>query len=66
MKRIAAERILSSISQQELANKLGVVKQTVYRWENGITNPSIADLFAMANLFGCTVDWLLGRTENRK
>ena len=66
MKRIAAERMLSSISQQELADKLGVVKQTVYRWENGITNPRIVDLFAMANLFGCTVDWLLGRTENRK
>ena len=66
MKRIAAERLLIGISQEKLAMHLGTTKQTIYRWENGLANPRLPDLCNMAAFFGCTTDWLLGRSESRK
>ena len=49
----------SGLTQAELGNKLGVIKQTVSSWENDISSPSNETLSAIAELFGVTVDYIL-------
>lgn len=45
-------------SQQELADKCGIAREHVSRIENGHMLPSVEVLFAMADAFGVSVDFL--------
>lgn len=65
MKTIASERALLGLSQADLADRLGVSRQTVLRWESGAVIPPVPHLLAMSDLFGCSVDFLLGLTKER-
>ena len=47
------------LSQQELADKLDISRQSVYKWEQGISYPEITKLPELAKLFDVTVDDLL-------
>lgn len=49
------------INQIELANKLGVSKQSVSNWENNNILPSIEVLIKIADYFSCSTDFLLRR-----
>lgn len=51
------------LTQEMLADRLGVSGQSVSRWENGTTYPDIDFLPVMARMFGCTTDELLGCGE---
>jgi transcriptional regulator with XRE-family HTH domain len=51
----------SGLSQEELANKLGVTFQAVSKWENAKAAPDIAFLPIMADVFGCHIDELFSR-----
>ncbi len=44
------------ITQDELAKKLGVSRQTINAIENGKFNPSVKLALKMAKLFGCPVE----------
>ena len=48
------------ISQEELADRLHVVRQTVSKWENGLSVPDADVLLAMADVLEVSVDQLLG------
>ncbi len=64
-KRIAALRREKALTQEELAEKLGVSPQAISKWENDQTCPDISLLPLLANLFDITVDELLtGNKEN--
>lgn len=54
------------LTQEQLAEKLGVSFQTVSRWETGVVYPDIELLPVMAELFNVTVDELIGCTKNDK
>ena len=54
------------MTQEQLADKLGVAYQSVSRWENGTTYPDMEMLPALSSIFGVTVDELLGMEESRK
>ena len=56
-------RVARGVSQVALARVLGVTKQCVSNWENGNVLPSIEMLVRLADLFGVTTDYLLGREE---
>lgn len=47
-------------SQEYLANKLDVTRQTVSKWENGTAMPDLKKLAGLADLFGVSMDTLLG------
>lgn len=51
----------SCLSQDELAQKLGVTFQAVSKWENAKTAPDITFLPVMADIFGCYIDELFSR-----
>lgn len=52
-------RKASGMSQDELAEKLNVTRQSVSLWENGQSQPTIDNILALAKLFGITTDELL-------
>ena len=63
-KRIALLRKEKGLTQEELANTMGVSPQAVSKWENDQTCPDISALPKLSRLFGVTVDELLeGKTE---
>ena len=49
------------ISRYKLAKDIGVNKQTITFWEEGINEPKISYLCTLADYFGVTADFLLGR-----
>ena len=56
---IKAIRKSKGLSQQELAVKLNVVRQTVSKWEQGISEPSTSNMIALAKLYRVTPEELL-------
>lgn len=59
-KRIASLRKEKGLTQEQLAEKVGVSAQAVSKWENDISCPDITLLPLLADLFGVSVDELLG------
>ena len=59
-------RRAADMTQEQLADKLGVAFQSISRWENGTTYPDIEFLPALAGIFGVTVDELIGCEESKK
>ena len=64
-KRIKDERLKLKLTQQELAEKLNISPGAIGMYEQGRRTPEVDILVKMANLFDCTVDYLLGRTDNK-
>ena len=62
-KRISTRRRAMGMTQDQLAEKLGVTAQAVSKWENDQSCPDITTLPRLAEIFGISVDTLLGRTE---
>ena len=58
-KRIASLRKGAAMTQEELAEKLGVSPQAVSKWENDLTCPDIMTLPKLAQLLGVSTDELL-------
>lgn len=65
-KRIKEGRLELGYNQPELAKIMKVSKQTVSNWENGNRTPDADTLSDLADLFNCSVDYLLGRTDEKK
>ena len=58
-------RNMHGISQEELAEKIGISRQAYAKWESGATVPDIEKCKALADFFGVTVDSLL-KTETEE
>jgi len=59
--RIKELRIEKGLTQAQLAQTIGVAQNTLSNWENGNRQPDKDNLLKMADLFGVSVDYLLGR-----
>ena len=59
---IKAIRKSKGLSQQELAVKLNVVRQTVSKWEQGLSVPDSDMLISLSEVFEIPVSMLLGET----
>lgn len=53
-------RILKELTQEDVAEFLGITPQSVSKWERGESYPDITFLPALANIFETSVDLLLG------
>lgn len=58
-KRLRELRKSKSISQLDLAAKIGVSRQTLSKWENDAVLPDIPNVIALAEFFHVTTDYLL-------
>ena len=52
-------------SQEELAEQLGVTRQSVSKWEGAQSVPDIQKIIQMSEIFGVTTDYLLGLEDKR-
>ena len=52
-------RLKEGLTQEELAEKIGVSRQSVAKWERGESLPDIESCIALSELFGITVDVLV-------
>lgn len=57
LQRLRKER---GLSQEDVAEKLYVSRQSVSKWENGAAEPGVDNLKALAKLYGVTLDELVG------
>ncbi len=57
---ISAWRKAKGMTQEEFAEKLGVTPQAVSKWENGVSCPDIMLLPKIAEIFGVSIDELMG------
>jgi len=58
-KRIQGLRIKGGLSQEALADQLGVTRQSVSKWELGQALPDTEKIVQISRLFGVSTDWLL-------
>ena len=58
--RLAAVRKEHAFSQEQLAEKMGLSRQAVSKWERGESAPDTQNLIALAKLYGMSLDELLG------
>ena len=56
-------RTKNKMTQEFVAEAVGVSRQSVSKWEQGISDPSTSNLFALAKLFGVSVEELLKEVE---
>ncbi len=64
--RILKYRKKAGISQEELADKLNVTRQSISLWETDQTIPTIDNLITLSNIFRTSVDDLCGKTPQSK
>lgn len=57
--RLAQLRKANGLSQEALAEKLGVSRQAISKWERAESSPDTDNLMALASLYGMTLDTLL-------
>lgn len=62
-KRIAEQRRSKGLTQDDIAERLGVSAQAVSKWENDISYPDISLLVPLAELLGVSVDQLLAKKQ---
>lgn len=53
----------AGLSQEALAERIGVSRQAISKWETGEASPEITKLPLLASTFGVTADWLLSEEE---
>lgn len=59
-------RIHCKMTQEFVAETLGVSRQAVSKWENGTADPSTSNLIALAKLYGISAEEILHSAANPK
>ena len=62
MNRIKELRLRQGLKQSELANVASVGQTTISNWEKGVTEVDTQSLFALADFFNTSTDYLLGKS----
>lgn len=65
MNRIRLLREEFGFTQQDLADKINGAKSTVAMYENGTRNPSMEILIRLSEIFNCSIDYILNKSDIR-
>ena len=65
-KKIRQLRFKAGLTQEQLAEKLGIGPQSVSKWENAATMPDITALPLLAEIFGVSIDELFDLTAEQR
>ena len=63
--KLAMLRKEHGYTQEQLSDFLNLTRSAVSNYELGINEPSLDTMVAIANLYGVSLDWLMGRTNLR-
>ena len=58
--RLQEQRRLMKLSQKEVATTLNISPSVISNYESGERTPSVENIMALATLYRCSVDYLLG------
>lgn len=64
MKNLKKLRETHGLSQQKFANIFSLSQQSVYKYENDISEPNLQTLTEIADYFNTSVDYLIDHTDN--
>ena len=64
--RIKELRIFNQMTQKQVAEHLNVQSVTVQRFEYGERRPSLENLIILADYFNVSLDYLVGRSDERE
>ena len=64
--KIKAARIEKKLTQEQVAELLGVSRQTISNWENEKSYPDIISVIKMSEYYGVTLDYLLKGEQKMK
>ena len=56
-------RTENKLSQASLAKAVGVTQQCISEWEKGNMEPTLSNLWALSEIFGVTIDELVGKSD---
>lgn len=62
--RLKEQRVLLKLSQKEVAKAIDVSPSVISNYESGERTPSVECLMALAGLYRCSTDYLLGIDKN--
>ena len=65
-KKIKQLRFKAGLTQEQLAERLGIGPQSVSKWETGVSMPDITALPLLAETFGVTIDDLFDLTNEQR
>ena len=65
-KKIKQLRFKAGLTQEQLAEELGIGAQSVSKWENAVAMPDITTLPLLAEIFGVTIDDLFDLTNEQR
>ena len=65
-KKIRQLRFKAELTQEQLADRLGVAPQSVSKWENEVTMPDITTLPMLAEVFGVSIDDMFDLTADQR
>ncbi|WP_243844108.1 helix-turn-helix domain-containing protein [Paraburkholderia caballeronis] len=63
---IAMRRVAARLSQEKVAEKLGISREAVSRLETGVAMPSVVRLAELAEILNCGIEELLTEASNRE
>ena len=64
--RLKSLRVQNNVTQQKVADALGVTVGNVQKFEYGTAKPKLENVIKLANFFNVSLDYLVGRTDNPK
>jgi transcriptional regulator with XRE-family HTH domain len=65
-KRLEQERIRSDLTQEMVANKIGIARSTYANYEAGKREPDFENIKKLAMLFNVSIDYLTGHSNIKK
>ena len=57
-------RVENNYNQNDVAEKIGVTRSTISDWETKRSEPNVLQLTKVADLFNCSIDYLVGREDD--
>ena len=62
--RVKEQRLKKGLSQPQLAEEIGLTKQTISLWERGVSRPEFETMDRLAEYFGVSMRYLIGQSDD--
>lgn len=65
-KAIAYRRVMANLTQEDVAERLGIGQEAISRMERGVASPTVARLANLADIYKCDLSQLLSEASDRE
>lgn len=52
-----------NVTKYRLQKETGIAESAIYNWQNGTESPNLENVLKIADTFGCSVDFVIGRSS---